>query len=718
VPEVTLYDARTGEPVEGEAAVDPEPAVPTEDLSKVSLAVHPGEGRVTAQVVVDPGEQPLVADLLPAPDDTLADLHRAVTRRLEETVFSPTPPADLPPHRRVFHHLGTRTAYVPDPDIGAHLVATAEPLTVAVPDAATAAEVVTFFRGRAPWTVLAVATPDAGVAADVVVTVDPRYDEVTWLGRDESWVDEDAIPDNIDIGDAASGESAEGPGAAAAADEAAVLRLFEGESGEPVRGGPEGGPAAETVAGHYAEGQMLVVAPGAGVVRARLRTTDGSDTGLFAQYEHPGPTGDLLASFAQAVAARTADLGTSVGLDVGGDAVDVDHLVATPSRPDALRDADLRYLSRTDEPLTFAAPDAPSALGLGLYLRSELEGDRSVAVSTGGRTAALAGADVVVAVDPGSDGVEARGETVTRLADGRLREALTEVGGTVRVVADRVAEVTGTAEAHQRVFAAALSGDALASRGLTVAPVDDDPVGRRRRQARYLLLYGLVALGGVAGVVAGRFDPLLALPGATYPVELGAGASAVPGVAVLGACLAALLVGAYWLFGYPRGPGESLAAVATGVRRQVTGGAASGTVPSSIAEAAAPVDAAVDELEAGYERLADVEGSVAGAAEEFWAFLAAQLLTGEDLPAVSVVDSERRRRELLREVAVGAGVGAVAGVAVVAGLWVLAGVAARAPTLVLDTLVAVVALTLLASLAKAALVRLAPDWLPRWLGAG
>jgi hypothetical protein len=724
VAQVTLYDARTGDPVGDETATAPEPAVPAEHLSKVPFAVDPSEGRVFSQFVVDPGERRVVADLVPDADDTLHDIQLAVKERLEETVLTMTPADSTPSHLTVFHHLAAADPYVPDPEIGAHIVSTGERLEVAVPDAAVAASVVAFFRGRAPWKTAAVQAPDAGVStADVVVTIDPRYDEVTWLGREESWVDESAVPDDIDIEgtDQPAADATQAGDTGAAGGDAAVCYLFEGATGERVGGADETSPPPERVAEaarrRHAEGQVLVVAPEAGVVMARLASTDdGTDTGLFAVYENPGPTGDLLASFTQALSARSADLETAFGVDLGDDVVDYKHLAATPSRPDPLGDADLTYLSRTDEPLEFAAPDATAALGLALYLRSNLEGGRSVAVSAGGRTETLAGMDVVVAVDPDCDGVEALGETVTRLADGRLREGVTGVGGTVQALADRVAEITGTAAAHQRVFAAALSGDALADRDLTVAPVDDNPLGRRRRQARYLALYGVVLVGVVAGTVVGQAASLVALLSTTYPVDLAGQGSAVAveGTVVASVCLLALVVGAYWLFGYPLGPLEAARTLAKNVRKQVTGGAAGGTLPSSIAEAADPVDEAIGELHAGYERLADVEGSVAGDAAGFGAFLEEHLLTGSDLPSVAVVDSEERRRELLEGIAVGTGVGTLAGGAVVGGLWVLADVAARDPKLVFDGLVVLVGLTLVASLAKAALTRVDADRLPEW----
>jgi uncharacterized membrane protein (DUF441 family) len=311
-----------------------------------------------------------------------------------------------------------------------------------------------------------------------------------------------------------------------------------------------------------------------------------------------------------------------------------------------------------------------------------------------------------------------------RLSDGRLREGLTEVGGTVRAVSNRVEEITGTVEAHQRVFAAALSSDALEQHGLTVAPVDDDPLYRRRKQARSLLLYGLVLAGVALGVDRGQFDPLMALPDATYTVDMQAladtfvsglaGVYEVPGTVVIGTIAAVMLVGAYVLFGYPLGPLGALRTLAKNVRKQVTDGAGSGTVPSSVAEAAAPVEEAIDELYTGYQRLADVEGSVAGDADGFAAFLETHLLTGRRLPSVVVVDRAERRTELVTGIVTGAVVGTVLAGAVVGGLWVVADVASGEPTLVFDGLVGAVGLMALALLVKAVLTRYGGGRLPKW----
>lgn len=729
---LTLHDGET-DPLAGEG--DPEPVVAAADHSKVTFALDPDGGRATVRFAIDPGARPVVADLAVEDGDELPDLYRAVQRRVSGSDLVMAMPVDAPAHLNVFHYLARPEPAVPDVEIRAHVVSTDEGIEVGVPTAAEATSVVAFFRERAPWKSVAVQAVGAGVStddADVVVTVDPRYDELTWVSRDESWEDEDAVPDDIAI------EFEEPAGAASVPDfspdatgvgdqpegEPSVLRVYDGETGELQYDAKDTAETPEATSGtasrRYAEGQALVVDPDEGAVRARLAATGaGADWGFLVVYNHYGD-GELVAGFVEELALRVDDLGVAFAVDLGDETVAYDRLTAPPSRPDGLDEAALAHLDGSGEPVDFAAPDGRTALELARYLRANLGDDRSVAVSATGRTADLADVDVVVSVDAGVDGIAPRGATATRLADGRLRDRLAEAREALEAAVGRIEAVTGTTAARQRVLAAALSGDALASHGLTVAPVDDSPLARRRRQARYLVLYGLVVAWVALGVDAGRFDPLVALLGATYEVDLGllagtavsglAGTHAVAGRAVVGGSAAALVAGAYVLFGYPLGPLAAARALAKTVRKQVTGGAGSGTVPNSVAELAAPLEDAIDDLHAGYEQLADVEGTVAAGHGSFPGFLEECLLVGRRIPDVRVVDRDERRGRLLVVISLGAVVGTALAILVLGGLWYVAGVAARTPTLVFDGLVVAVGLTALASLVKAVVVRYAGGW--------
>lgn len=731
---VTLYDAETGTPVAGDGD-PPDPVVAAEDHEGVTFALDSTRGKALVQFVVEPGSRRLVAGVELEDDDDLQAIYRAIQSRIAESEFTMAPPGTAPAHLNVFHYLAAPDPTTPDAEIRAHLVSTDESISVGVHSAAEATSVVAFFRDRAPWKTVAVQAMGASVStddADVVVTVDARYDELTWVSRDESWADEDAVPDDIDVASdeeetAVPDFTPDSTGVGDQPEDApSVLRIYDGETGDVLYDAKQTADtpeeASERARQRYAAGQALVVDPTRDVVRARLQARGAEmDRGFFVEYTHPESTDDLLGAFVEELSLRVDDLGVAFAVDVGDAALDYEKLTgASPARPDALSETDVDWLARTDQPATFAAPDGATAFALAVYLLSALDGQRSVAVSASGRTEDLADVDVVVGVDASVDRVEPRGETATRLEDRELRERLADVGGAVDAMVDRIDEVTGTIEARQRVFAAALSGTALASRGLTVAPVDDDPLYRRRKQARYLVLYVLVLVGVAAGLEGGVLEPLASLPEASYTVELPSlegplsGPHQLSGAAVVGSVLAALLGAAYWLFGYPLGPLAALRALLKTVRKQVTGGAGSGTVPSYVRELSDPVQSSLDDLHEDYQRLADVEWSVAAGADGFGTFLEEQLLAGGMVPDVAVVDREQRRRQFLVDVATGATVGAVLAVVVIGVLVAAATVAARDPATVFDALLGGVGLALLASVVKALVVRFGSDRSPRW----
>jgi hypothetical protein len=741
VASVTLYDAETGASLAGDAD-PPDPVVEAENHEEVTFALDPRSDTAVVRFVVEPGSRQLVARVALEEDDDLQAIYRAIQSHFAGSEFTMAPPGTAPAHLNVFHYLAAPDPTTPDAEIRAHLVSTDESISAGVHSAAEAVSVVAFFRDRAPWKTVAVQGRGAAVSAadaDVVVTVDTRYDDLTWVSRDESWADEDAVPDDIDVAedtDEADDDADEAvvpdftPDSTGVGDQPedvpSVVRIYDGESGEVLYDSKQTADApdaaSERARQRYGAGQALVVDPTDDVVRARLQARGaGVDRGFFVEYDHPESTDDLLGEFVEELSLRVDDLGVAFDVDVGDAALDYEKLTgASPARPEALSAADVDWLARTNQPATFAAPDGATAFALAVFLLSALDGEKSVALSTSGRTDDLVDVDVVVGVDAGLDDIEPRGETVTRLEDCELREDLTDVGGAVEALVGRIDEVTGTLEARQRVFAAALSGDALATRGLTVAPVDDRPLYRRRKQARYLALYLLVLAGVAAGVETGRLEPLASLPEATYTVEVAAlegplsGPHEVGGAVVIGGVLAALLGAAYWLFGYPLGPLSAARALLKTVRKQVTGGAGSGTVPSYVRELSDPVQSSLEDLHDDYQQLADVGWSVAAGADGFGEFLEAKLLTGAIVPDVSVVDREQRWRDLLVGMVVGAAVGTVLAAVVLGVLVVGATVAARDPSTVFDVLVGAAGLAVLASVLKALVVRFGSDRSPRW----
>lgn len=739
---VTLYDGTTGEPVRGNATAPLAPVVSADDHSGVSFALDPRSGRALVQFVTDPGNRRLVAGCELADGDGLQDLNRAIQERITATDYSLARPGTVPPHLNVFHYLAAPEPASPDAELRGHLVATDDPIAVGVPSAAEAVSVAAFFRERAPWKVVAVHSADATVStddADVTVVVDDEFDAVTSLGRDERWVDADVAPDDPrDGADVAAATTANVPDAATVGedeggtpgDEQPVLRIYDGATGEleydSRRSGDVPATVSEDVKRIHRDGLALYVDPTAGVLRAILRARGAEiDTQFVVEYDQYGPDEDVLASFAGELAERVDDLGVEFSVVVAGEEVDYDQLTgAAARRPEALGERDVERLRRTDRPLDFAAPGGTAAFELATFLRGHLGDGRSMAICAAGRTDDLAATDVVVTPDPDCETIEPRGETATVLADRRLQEGLTDVRAAIDAMIGRVDEVTGTIEARQRVFAAALSGRALARRGLTVVPVDDRPIGRRRRQARYLMLYGLLLAGLAGGVHTGQFDPLAALLSDTYWFRIGPVAGthlaafqltyAVDGGVVVGGSLAVIVVGAYWLFGYPLGPLAAARSLAGTVRRQVTGGVGNGTVPSTVRSLADPIQASFEDLAVAYERLADSEGTTASQADDFGAFLEQQLLAQPVVPRVSLVRRSTRWRQLLVGVVTGALVGTVSAAAILVALRFAVHAVQRDPTLAPRALLGVAALVLLASVVKGVAILYGGGRPPRW----
>lgn len=722
---VTLYDGETGERLLGPGQANPPPVVSAEDPSKLTFALDPSEGRAVVQFAVAPDGRRLLAGLEVPDDEDLPALHRGVTETIGDSELRLAPPGAAAAHLNVFHYFAAPEPASPDAEIRAHVVGTDDPLEARVPSAAAAANLVAFYRERAPWKSVAVQTPGAGVSgADVAVVIDPEADGTTYVGREGAWADESAGPPETDEpSDAAAAGDAEVSGnVAASGDAPAGIRLHDGATGDleydSGQGGPVEGATSDAARRRYEDGLALSVDPAAGEVWARLRARGGEPQRQFVvAYDHDGDE-DLVASFAAALADLADDVGTAFVVDVAGDDLQYDRLTtaAVPSRPEGLSEADAEWLARVGGPVDFAAPDGATAFMLASFLRDHLDGDRSMAVAAAGRTDDLAGIDVVVAPDPDCDGIEPQGETATGLADGRLRERLTDVGGAVDAMVARIDEFTGTIEARQRVFAAALSGDALGDHGLTVAPVDDDPIARRRRQARYLALYAIVVAAVALWVRAGVFEGVAALLEGTHrvqvaPAEQAYEVDAYPLVTWSGV---ALVAAAYWLFGYPRGPVASARALVRLVYRQVTGGAGSGTVPSVVRERADPVEDALAQLYGEYERLADVAGTVADDPADYGAFVQTYLFDQSGVPDVGVVDRGDRIRRLLLAVVRGLLVGTVLAALSVVAIREATRAAVADQTLALNALLGVLLVAAAASLLKGALLRYGDGRTPGW----
>lgn len=522
--------------------------------------------------------------------------------------------------------------------------------------------------------------------------------------------------DSPDGADATTAVATDADGRGTSGDERPALRIYDGTTGEleydSRRTGDVPAEVRDDVKRSHRDGVALFTDPAAGVLQVIVRARGtGVEAQFVAEYDPENPEDDLLASFAEAFAETVADLDVAFSVGVADEAVDLVQLTdATVRRPEAFTDADVASLARTDRPLDFAVPDGTAAFELVAFLRSHLGDDRSIAICESGRTDDLAETDVVVTPDPGCETVEPRGETATVLAEQRLEQRLTDVLTAVEAVVGKVDEITGTIGARQRVFAAALSGESLARRGLTVVPVDDRPIGRRRRQARYLVLYGLLIAGLVAGEHTGQFDPLTALLAETYRFQVGPAAEtplpafqlthAADGTAIVGGSLAVIVAGAYWLFGHPLGPLAAARSLAGTIRRQVTGGVGSGTVPSSVRSVADPIQASLDDLETDYERLADSEGTIASQTGDFRTFLEQQLFAQSVVPTVRLVSRRKRWRQLLLGVAVGVVVGSLSGIVVLGVLWFSLQTARDDPVLAVSTLGGVAAIVLLASVLK------------------
>jgi hypothetical protein len=718
VATVTLYDGETGERLLGPGQANPPAVVSTEDPSKLTFALDPAEGRAVVQFAVAPDGRRLLAGLAVEDGDDLPALHRGVTEHIGDSEFRLAPPGVAAPHLNVFHYLAAPDTATPDAEIRAHVVGTDDPLEVRVPSAATAANLAAFFRERAPWKSVAVHAPGAGVSgADVAVVVDPDADGTSYVGREDAWTDEAAVPEGTDDG----GDVAAADAGAPSGDGPSGIRLYDGATGDleydSGQGGAVDGASSDAAQRRYEDGLALSVDPGAGEVWARLRAADDDAERRFVvRYDHDGDD-DPVEAFAAALADLADDVGTTFVVDVAGDDLQYDRLTtaAVPSRPEGLSEADAVWLARAGGPVDFVAPDGATAFMLASFLRDHLDGDRSMAVATAGRTDDLAGTDVVVAPDPDSDGVEARGETATRLADRRLRERLTDVGGAVDAMVARIDEFTGTIEARQRVFAAALSGDVLGRYGRTVAPVDDDPIGRRRRQARYLALYAIVLAVVAWWAQRGMFDDLPALLEGIRRIQVATGATyEVEAYPLIAWSAAALVAGAYWLFGYPRGPLASARALVRTGYRQVTGGAGSGTVPSVVQERADPVQDALAELHDAYERLADVEGTVAADPEDYGAFVQTYLLDKSGVPDVEVVNRGHRLRRLLLAVVRGLVVGTLLAALSLVVIREATRAALADPTLATNALLGLLLLVAAASLLKGALLRYGGGRMPGW----
>jgi hypothetical protein len=161
------------------------------------------------------------------------------------------------------------------------------------------------------------------------------------------------------------------------------------------------------------------------------------------------------------------------------------------------------------------------------------------------------------------------------------------------------------------------------------------------------------------------------------------------------------------------GPFAAVWGVVKTVWRQVTGGVGSGTVPSSVRTAAAdPIQESLDDLATEHARL--VAGGDVEVPERFDEFLAGRLFDRPLVPDVAVVSRPRRWASLLLGVAVGFLVGTVTAAGLLVGLWVATTYASQEPTLVVTGLVALVGVTVLASLVKGLAMRYGRGRPPRW----
>lgn len=604
---MTLFDGETGYPVR---------AAPNDEESRDTTAVDdhdagvvfvfdPGTETARIQFVVDREERRLVARATLDDGDGLAALYRAVQSRVRRYDTRIAKPHGIPEHLNLVHYLAAASPAPPGSSIRAHLVSTDDAVDVGVPTVADAVGVLAFFRERAPWKSLAVhsaGTASATGDAAVTVTVDDTFEEVTYLDRDESWVDEDA-----------SAEPDDGPGDERSSDD----------------GTPTGRPDAGT--------------PGSSSV---------------------SPAGGSSVSTADPSAVETPAAATDESTDAGG---------TTPGdAQDGPGDGGSSDVRPGDGGSDGGAPDAPDQ------------------ASAGGEDG------------PSSD------EALAPHHEQRFKAGVTDVRADLVAITDRVDAITGTADARQRLFAAAISGEVLSGREFVVVPDEDTRMESRRQQARYLALYGLLVVGLAAGVLTGRADPLGSALAARYPLDLGplagpplslAGPPIRADVALLGSALVTAVATA-WVLAPRMLSRDGAGAVLAAVRDQVTV-VGSGTVPTGVRDHTDGLGAKLDELEVLYGRVVDGRSVVTGETRDFEGFVEQHLLAASDLPAVEVTARSERRRQYLGGVLAGALVGSVGAALAVVALWVAAGVLAANVTAALDVAVAVAAGALLVAAVKA-----------------
>jgi hypothetical protein len=711
---LTLYDGPSGQALWPAEPDPPGVVVTADDHEAITFALDPVAGRAAVQFVVGPGERRLIAGLRLEEGEGLAEIHEEIRARIEASGVDLVDVEAVPPALAVYHHLGDPNPPVPDLSVQRRVVTATDQLTVGAPTAADAVGVVALVQAQAPEKVVAVqaATDHAGtVDADVVVTLDADLEGVTCLdpataAEGPTKLDTTPLTDPTDMG------------ATILDPAAAVLRVYDVSSGRLQYDSrqPSDPPAEQSDAAvRYArDGVALFFDRDAGVVRAILQAAgDDSSKRFVVAYHHPDGAGGLLEAFTQELADRVAHLGVEFLVDVDGTRVDCEHLSGGgESGSSSLTKSDWATLRGYDGPLDFAAPGG-TAVELATALERRFSSVRSAAVCAAGRPDYLSTTDLVVTPDPDCEAVEPRGDTETYLLERGLHHDLTSMRDGLATVADRVDEVTGTALARQRLFAANLSGGALAERGLTLIPGDDRLVEERRKQAGFLTLSVFLAAGLAYGVLFGSLDQLD--PG-LYRLDVGplAGAPVVdvqPSYLVDGSLLvvgglAAVPLAAYWVFG-PRlrldVPGALLALARLDLARVA---ACFGDAPllPAVREHAEALHESLGDVAAAYERLAGHEGSTASEAADFADFLETNLFSGRDVPDVSVVPRSRRWLQLLGGVATGVLAGAVTAAAVLGLLRVAMVHRPQYPPVAVGLLVSLAGIVLLVTVLKAAAV--------------
>lgn len=701
---LTLYDGTTGDPVRPNQPTLPGPVSGAADDETVTFALDPTAGRALVRFVAGPDDRPLQARVQLGEGEDQRAMAELIREELDGSGYHLASPDRVPSHLNVVHYLADPDPPWPDSETRRRLVRADDPVEVEVPSAAAAVGVADFVSERAPWKDVAVhpASASAGsVDADVAVAVNPDAGNGRSRSRGEGDVDESAGSDDRP-GDATAA-TATTNGGDRESDADGVLRIYEASTGELAYDSrfPREPPATESeTAARTGQGEVaLFVDPGPGVLRTVMEACgEGATRRFVAEYERSADGGDLLASFARELQTRVDDLGVAFSVVVGDDQVAFERFAdADPPRPAGLPDEVLTCLDRIDGPVEVAAPSGEAAVELVAFLRRHRGAETSATVRAGGRPDSPASTDIVVAVDPTSEGFELRGDAATRLAELRLEERLADARSAIGVLVDQIDGITGTPAARQRYFAATLSRGALSRCGLALLPADGRPFARLRSQSLSVTLYWLLAVGVTVGAVSGQRDLLSGSDGRTVvdpgplarlPVTAAQQSYTVDGTVVAVASLAVILLGACWLAGFRPVPRQTRPALAS---------TEDGREPED------SVQARLSDLREAYEGLGELDGT-SDRRPAYPTFLEQHLFARPGLPRVEVVTRRRRWMRMLANAAGGSLAGAVVAAGVLGTAWVAVTHLPPGARVPLEVLVGLAGVVLLASIAKAVVV--------------